>query len=268
MTGAEPRILVTNDDGIEAEGLAVLEEIARSVSDDVWVIAPVDEQSGMSRALTLSAPLRVKRLEEKRFAITGTPTDCVLMGTQDLIEGAGPDLVLSGVNHGQNIAEDVTFSGTVAGAMQGLQLGIPSVAFSQAYGFEGRAKIKWETARAFGPHVLRRLLAETWSENVLMNVNFPDRAPDEVDEIEMTVQGRRDQHIIHAERRTDLRGGDYYWLGFTGRRSDPAVGTDLRAIYEGRISITPLHIDLTHHATHERLRKALSGPAPKADDRE
>ncbi|XBQ15201.1 MAG: 5'/3'-nucleotidase SurE [Oceanicaulis sp.] len=252
-----PRILITNDDGVHAPGLEALEDIAASVSNDVWVVAPSDEQSGMSRALTLNAPLRVSRFGEKRFAVSGTPTDCVHMAVHGLIEGAAPDLVLSGVNSGQNIAEDVTFSGTVAGAMQGTQLGIPSIAFSQAYGFEGRAKIRWETARAHGPAVLKKLLETPWSENTLMNVNFPDRAPDDVAGLEVTVQGVRDQTILRAEKRTDLRGRDYYWLGFTGKKSDPAVGTDLRAIYDGRISITPLHLDLTRHDARERLKDAF-----------
>jgi len=252
-----PRILLTNDDGIDAPGLEALEHIARSVSDDVWIVAPLAEQSGMSRALTLNAPLRVTKRGERRFAVDGTPTDCVHMALHGLIEGAGPDLVLSGVNSGQNIAEDVTFSGTVAGAMQGTQLGVRSIAFSMAYGFEGRAAIRWATAKAHGPAVLKRLLDAPWSENTLINVNFPDRAPDDVAGTEVTVQGMRDHNILHAEKRTDLRGKDYYWLGFKGKLSDPPVGTDLRAIYEGRISITPLHLDLTNHAAQARLAKAL-----------
>ena len=252
-----PRILLTNDDGVDAPGLEALEQIARSVSEDVWIVAPLTEQSGMSRALTLNAPLRVTRRGERRFAVDGTPTDCVHMAMQGLMEGAAPDLVLSGVNAGQNIAEDVTFSGTVAGAMQGTQLGVRSVAFSMAYGFEGRAAIQWETAKAHGPAVLERLLNAPWSENTLINVNFPDRAPGDVAGTEVTVQGRRDHNILHAERRTDLRGKDYYWLGFKGKLSDPPVGTDLRAVYEGRISITPLHLDLTNLDARERLSKAL-----------
>ncbi|MEO1039254.1 MAG: 5'/3'-nucleotidase SurE [Pseudomonadota bacterium] len=253
MLPDNPRILITNDDGVHAPGLEVLEAIAASISDDVWIVAPASEQSGASRKLTLHDPLRITRFNERRFAVSGTPTDCVLVGVQDLIEGAPPDLVLSGVNRGQNIAEDVTFSGTAAAAMQGVQMGIPSVAFSQAYGFHSEARLRWDTARTHGPDVLKRLLQLAWSETTLMNVNFPDREPDEVAGIEVTVQGKRDQSILHAEKRTDLRGEDYYWLGFRGRLSDPAVGTDLRAIYEGRISITPIHLDMTNHEARARL---------------
>ena len=258
------RVLISNDDGVHATGLGVLERIARNVSDDVWVVAPETEQSGQSRALTLTAPIRVRRIEDRRFAITGTPTDCVLLGVMELIEGARPDLVLSGVNRGQNIAEDVTFSGTIAAAMQGMQLGVPSIAFSQAQGFRGGQTIPWETAEAHGPRILTALLDAGWPAGVVMNVNFPDRAPQDVAGVEVTVQGFRDEGIVHAEQRTDLRGNAYYWLGYKGRLSNPADGTDLRAIYDGRISVTPLHIDLTEKGFHADLAarfrpKALRG---------
>ena len=260
------RILCTNDDGIHAPGLAILEKIARTFSDDVWVIAPENEQSGASRALTLTAPIRVREAGEKRFAITGTPTDCVLLGVEHLIEGAKPDLVLSGVNRGQNIAEDVTFSGTIAGAMQGMQFGIPAIALSQARGFRGdESQIPWETAEKYGPGVVGQLLKHGWPKDVLMNVNFPDVAPDDVKEVEMTTQGRRDHHVIYADKRQDLRGNSYFWLGFRGQLSSPPAGTDLRAIYEGRISVTPLHIDLTHMPTINDLKGILGGAPPKAE---
>ena len=259
------RILCTNDDGIHATGLAVLEQIARAFSDDVWVIAPESEQSGASRALTLSAPIRVRQAGAKRFAVSGTPTDCVLLGVEHLIEGGAPDLVLSGVNRGQNIAEDVTFSGTIAGAMQGMQLGIPAIALSQARGFRGEeAAIPWETAETFGPGIVGQLLKHGWPKEVLINVNFPDVPPEEVKAVETTTQGRRDQHIIYADKRTDLRGGAYFWLGFSGKLSNPPDGTDLRAIYEGRISVTPLHVDLTHMETIAALKGVLGGAPPKA----
>lgn len=258
------RILCTNDDGIHATGLAVLEKIARTFSDDVWVIAPEQEQSGASRALTLVAPIRVREAGPKRFAVLGTPTDCVLLGVEHLMEGGPPDLVLSGVNRGQNIAEDVTFSGTIAGAMQGMQLGIPAIALSQARGFRGEeATIPWETAETFGPGVVGKLLEHGWPKDVLMNVNFPDSPPDLVKEVEVTTQGRRDQHIIYADKRTDPRGGTYFWLGFRGKLSNPPQGTDLRAIYEGRIAVTPLHIDLTHVQTIASLKGVLGGAPPK-----
>lgn len=258
------RILCTNDDGIHATGLAVLEKIARTFSDDVWVIAPEQEQSGASRALTLTAPIRVRKAGEKRFAVSGTPTDCVLLGVEHLIEGQAPDLVLSGVNRGQNIAEDVTFSGTIAGAMQGMQLGIRAIALSQARGFRGEeAQIPWETAETYGPGVVGQLLKHGWPKDVLININFPDVPPEDVKEVETTFQGMRDHHVIYADKRTDPRGGSYYWLGFRGQLSNPPTGSDLRAIYEGRISVTPLHIDLTHRDTIHSLKGVLGGAPPK-----
>ncbi len=258
------RILCTNDDGIHATGLAVLEKIARLFSDDVWVIAPEMEQSGASRALTLAAPIRVRQVAEKRFAVLGTPTDCVLLGVEHLIEGAAPDLVLSGVNRGQNLAEDVTFSGTIAGAMQGMQLGIPAIALSQARGFRGEeAPIPWETAETYGPGIVGTLLKHGWPKDVVINVNFPDAPPNEVRAVETTFQGMRDHHIIYADKRTDPRGGAYFWLGFRGQLSNPPDGSDLRAIYENRISVTPLHIDLTHMETVHALKGVLGGAPPK-----
>lgn len=259
------RILCTNDDGIHATGLAVLEKIARTFSDDVWVIAPEAEQSGASRALTLTAPIRVRQAGPKRFAVTGTPTDCVLLGVEHLIEGDAPNLVLSGVNRGQNIAEDVTFSGTIAGAMQGMQLGIPAIALSQARGFRGEEEaIPWATSETYGPGIVGALLKHGWPKDVLINVNFPDVLPDDVKAVETTFQGRRDQHIVYADKRTDLRGGSYFWLGFRGKLSNPPEGSDLRAIYDGRISVTPLHIDLTHMETLHKLKSVLGGAPPKA----
>jgi 5'-nucleotidase len=261
------RILCTNDDGIHATGLAILEKIAGTLSDDVWVIAPELEQSGASRALTLSDPIRVRPAGQRRFAVSGTPTDCVLLGVEHLMEGVAPDLVLSGVNRGQNIAEDVTFSGTIAGAMQGMQLGIPAIALSQARGFRGEeAKIPWETAETYGPGVVGQLLRHGWPKDVLININFPDLPPDQVKEVEVTRQGRRDHHIVYADKRTDPRGGTYYWLGFHGKLSDPPEGTDLKAIYSGRISVTPLHVDLTHMPTAHDLKGVLGGAAPKGGE--
>lgn len=257
------RILLTNDDGIHAEGLVALENIARVLSDDIWIVAPEYEQSGASRALTLAEPVRVRRIEERRFAVTGTPTDCVMLAIRELIEGPGPALVLSGVNRGANLAEDVTLSGTVAGAIEGMAMGVPAIALSQA-GWDEPAESLFAPAEAFGPGIVKRLVEVGWPDDVVMNVNFPAVAPEAITEVEVTRQGFRDVQVRHAEKRTDLRGRDYYWMGFRQERSTPADGTDLRAAYEGRISLTPLHIDLTHHETVYELKKVLGGVPPKA----
>lgn len=257
------RILLTNDDGIHAEGLAVLQKIAAQLSDDVWTVAPEFEQSGASRALTLADPVRVRQLDEKSFSVTGTPTDCVMMAVRELGQGRF-DLVLSGVNRGQNIAEDVTMSGTVAGAIEGMALGIPSIALSQAVArFDDDYRAPFETALTFGPGVVRRLLEVGWPSDVIINVNFPARLPAEVREVVVTRQGFRDAHIRTAERRSDLRGRDYYWFGFAAEPMQPEEGTDLAAVMAGQISITPLHIDLTHMETVHRLKGLIGGAPPK-----
>jgi 5'-nucleotidase len=268
------RLLLTNDDGIHAQGLAALEAIARTLTDDVWVCAPEVEQSGASRSLTLAEPIRVRRLDERRFAVMGTPTDCVMLGVQSLVEGPAPDLVLSGVNRGLNVAEDVTMSGTVAGAIEGMALGIPSIALSQMMdGYHGDRRSDFAPAERFAPRLIERLVSAGWPAGVILNVNFPlGRLVEARDgagrlevtgQIEVTRQGFRDAHTRFAEQRIDLRGRDYYWLGNRGTSSRPAEGTDLRAVYEGRISVTPLHIDLTHPPTVTALGAALAdGPQP------
>ena len=258
------RILLTNDDGFHAEGFDALRAIAAELSDDVWVAAPEVEQSGASRALTLSQPIRVTKVRPREWRVDGTPTDCVLLAIQDLILDAKPDLVLSGVNRGQNLAEDVTFSGTVAGALQGMALGVPSIALSQAMTrFHDDLPALFQTAVAHGPGLIAKLVETGWPADVVLNVNFPDRPPEEVREVEVTTQGVREQLHMHAERRTDLRGRDYYWTGFHGQRGMPPAGTDLAATYGGKISITPLHIDLSHRPTVHRLKGIVGGAVPR-----
>lgn len=251
------RILCTNDDGVHAPGLDCLVSIARALSDDVWVAAPQEEQSGAARALTLAHPIRVRKYDERRFGVAGTPTDAVTLAVTRLLGDKRPDLVLSGVNNGQNLAEDVTMSGTVAGAFQGMTLGIPSVALSLArFSREGA---RWRTPLALGPDLLRKLLAAGWPRDVVLNVNFPDREPDAVAGVEATRQGQRDALPLYAEEREDLRGGKYFWFGYSSKLSNPPEGTDLRAVYDGRISVTPLHLSLTHDDSVPALAAALGG---------
>ena len=258
------RILITNDDGIAAAGLASLERIAASLSDDVWVVAPELEQSGASRAITFIDPVRVRRIDPRRFAVSGTPTDCVILAMTDLVEGAKPDLVLSGVNRGANMGEDISMSGTVAGALQGMVLGIPSIALSQEADYShAEPRARFETAEAHAPGIIKRLVKVGWPHGVVINLNFPDLAPDEVSEVEVTRQGFRDIHALHAEKRTDLRGRNYYWMGLFDRSAPQVDGTDLCAVAQGRISVTPIHIDLTHQEAVHSLSKVLGGAAPK-----
>lgn len=252
------RILLTNDDGIHAEGLAVLERIARQLSDDIWVVAPETDQSGLAHSLTLSEPLRLRQIDERRFALRGTPTDCVIMGVRHVLPAA-PDLVLSGVNSGANMADDVTYSGTVAGAMEGTLLGIPSIALSQAYDYEGdRRIVPWETGEAHAPNVIRKLIKAGWPEGVLININFPNCAPDEVKETRVTAQGKL-SHDARLDERRDGRGNPYFWLQFGRSKAEVASDSDIAAIRADNISVTPLHLDLTAQTVRQQLSQALEG---------
>jgi 5'-nucleotidase len=251
------RILLTNDDGIDSPGLHALRQIAGQLSDDVWVVAPETNQSGASHSLSLHEPLRMRKLDDRAFAVRGTPTDSVIMGVRHVLKDKPPDLVLSGVNRGANMAEDVTYSGTIAGAFEGTTLGIRSIALSQAIGLEGGKSIKWQTAIAHGPGLIRKLLAAEWAPPSLFNVNFPDREPDQVVGIAVTRQGRRDPGLLAIDERQDTWGNPYYWLAFERRRSSTQEGTDMWAIYSGRISVTPLLLDLTHQTMREALARSL-----------
>jgi 5'-nucleotidase len=256
------RILITNDDGIHAPGLTVAENIARAISDDVFVIAPESEQSGVAHSLSLNDPLRLREISPRHFAVKGTPTDCVIMGVRKLMLDAPPDLVISGVNSGQNLAEDVTYSGTIAGAMEATILGIPAIALSQVYDFfAGRRTIHWECAEAHGVAVVRKLLDIGVPKNVLMNVNFPNCLPDQVKGIAVTMQGRRSNDLMRIEDRKDGRGNPYHWISFQRGNFTPGAGSDLLAVEENKISVTPLQLDLTDHPTVTRLAAAFEADA-------
>ncbi|MSO64615.1 MAG: 5'/3'-nucleotidase SurE [Alphaproteobacteria bacterium] len=250
------RILVTNDDGIHAQGLKVLETIAARLSRDVWVVAPEIEQSAASHSLTLHYPLRVRQISERRFAVSGTPTDAVVMAINRLIPERKPDLVLSGVNRGANLAEDVTYSGTIAAAMEGTLLGVPSIALSQAYN-RGAHPMHWATVERHGPVVIRALLRAGWPAGVLMSVNFPAVRAADVRGVQVTSQGQRDAGDIIIIDREDPRGAPYYWLGFRRQVEHPVARTDLAAVRAGAISVTPLRMEFTDRPSLIRLARAV-----------
>ena len=257
------RILVTNDDGIHAPGLDVAETIARALSDDVWVVAPESEQSGASHSLTLAGPLRLRQVRERRYAVSGTPTDCVLMACLHLLKDQPPDLVLSGVNPGSNLADDITYSGTVAGAMEGCALGIPAIALSQDPA-GSRLEIDWSAGEAHGPAVIRQLLAAGWPQGVLMNVNFPGIPAEQVCGLSLVPQGHYDMLSTEIIARTDMRERPYYWIGLRHHETVPAEDSDLGAIAAGRISVTPLHLNLTEQAVLRKMRETLGRMSLKA----
>lgn len=252
------RILVTNDDGIHAPGLKVLETIAREIADEVYVVAPETDQSGVSHSLSLNDPMRLRKISDHHYAVKGTPTDCVIMGIKHILKDSPPDLVLSGVNRGQNVAEDVTYSGTIAAAMEGTILGVPSIALSQAYAFGDRENFNWQATEAHGARIIRRILEIGIPRGILMNVNFPARAPADVAGVAVSVQGQRNQALLDVEKRLDGRGNPYYWLAFARGKIDPAEGTDLHALADGKISVTPLRLDLTDLPSLTRLAEAFN----------
>ncbi len=249
------RILLVNDDGFEAEGFNVLNQIARQISSDIWRIAPEVDQSGLAHSLTLSHPLRLRQVDEKSYALRGTPTDCVIMGVRELMPSP-PDLVLSGVNHGQNAANDVTYSGTAAGAMEGAILGIPSIALSQRINWFNSEKIYWETALDYGPEIIDRLINTQFDRGVFMNVNFPACSPQDVQGIEVVPQGIVD-HELGIEARKDNRDKDYFWLTFKSGSLISKYRSDVSCLNENKVCITPMKPDYTDYKSLEILQKEL-----------
>lgn len=251
MNLKKARVLLSNDDGIHAPGLKALEDAIRPLVGELWVVAPETEQSATSHSLTLRRPLRIRHLSDHRYAIDGTPTDAVLLGVNEVMKDGRPDLILSGINRGGNLGEDVTYSGTVAAAMEGALLGIPSIALSQVY--EDRHKVKWATAKNWIPKVVKQLLSAGWPKGIFMNVNFPDRTAAKVTGIEVCRQGRR-KIGGGLSRGVDPRGDEYFWIGPQRDEEKFLKGSDLAAVNSGAVAVTPLALDLTHGATLKALK--------------
>ncbi len=253
------RILLTNDDGINAPGLKVLEEIARQFSDDIWICAPSEEQSGAGHSLTLTRPVRLHKHGERRFAVSGTPTDSVMMALREVMPDA-PDIILSGVNRGANLADDITYSGTVSAAIEGALAGVRSIAFSQVYAREGMGdEVPFGAALEWGPKVLEKLIDAPMAERTLINVNFPAIAADAVKGIRVVRQGFHDYARGTIVEGRDPRGYRYFWFGLDQIEHTLDHGTDLEAIEEGYVAVTPLQLDLTHYSTIGILADRFAG---------
>jgi 5'-nucleotidase len=255
------RILLTNDDGIHAPGLKVLEEIARALSDDIWIVAPAEEQSAAGHSLTISRPLRLRQLAETTYSVSGTPTDAVMMAVGHLMRERRPDLILSGVNRGANLAEDVTYSGTVSAAMEGAIMGVRSIALSQVYGKDGVGdSVSFDAASGWGERVVRALLAQPARPKTLINVNFPAIPAAQVKGIRAARQGFHDVERNRIVPCVDPRGYPYYWFGLDHSDAVPA-GSDLEACAQGYVTVTPLQFDLTDYDYLVALENALAEPA-------
>ena len=249
------RILLTNDDGIHAPGMALLERIAGELSDDVWVCAPAEEQSGAGHSLTLHQPVRLKQHGERRFAVTGTPTDSVNLALRKLFPDKRPDVVISGINAGENLGDDITYSGTISAAMEGALAGIPAIALSQAFRDGGNA---FASAEAWAAKVLSVLVKSQMAKRTLVNVNFPATAAEEVRGIRVVRQGFHDYARGSLVKGVDPRGRDYYWFGLHQFEHTLDHGTDLEAVADGYIAVTPLQLDLTHHAAIGPLAESFT----------
>ena len=251
------RILITNDDGIHSPGLAACEKIARALSDDIWIVAPEIDQSGVSHSLSLNDPLRMREVGERHFAIKGTPTDCVIMGVRHIMKQK-PDLVLSGVNRGRNCAEDVTYSGTVAARWKAQCLAFHLLHFRRLMRSPPSIILFGIPRVKFAPDLIKRVLDAGMPRDVLVNINFPNCSPDDVAGVAVAVQGKRDQELLRIDARHDGRGNPYYWIAFErGGNPGAAPGSDLAALTEKRIAVTPLRLDLTDEPFMTKLAEVL-----------
>lgn len=253
----EHRILITNDDGIHAPGIAVLETIAKTISDDVWVIAPDQERSGAGHSVSLAHPIRMRQLDDRHFQISGTPTDCVLMGATHILKDKKPTCVLSGINAGANLAEDVSYSGTIAAAMEGTLLGMRAIALSQLRG--PNREVNFAPSEAFAPGLIKQLLQlEQWPSDSLININFPHADPAAINGIQLTNQGQRPPGSFTISPRQDTREQPYYWVNVSYMEGTKVPNTDLHAIAENAVSVTPIKMNFTNTAWFEKLQGALS----------
>lgn len=257
---SDHRILLVNDDGIDAPGMKVLEEVVRQISDDVWVVAPDGNRSGASHSLSIDSPMRVCKLDDRRFAVSGTPTECTMLGIHELISGRRPSVCISGINRGPNLAEDTAYSGTIAAAREATQLGVPAIAISQVFApgeknftvGEDR-KIHWETSQRWCLPLLQQLLRLELDPGVFLNVNFPGVPSAEVKGVKVTIQGQRPPGCYIPEKRLDGEGSPFYQIVLSYEDGESHPDSDLRAIADNFISVTPLKLDLSSLEYREKL---------------
>lgn len=233
------RILLTNDDGIHSDGLIQLEEALKEIGD-VYVVAPASEMSGASHSLTLARPLRIRQLDARHWAVDGTPTDCVTLALNKILpDDEHPDICVSGINHGGNLGDDATYSGTVAGALEATILGVPGLALSLV----ARDNFDFHEAAAFAVMAARKVLSEGLPDGTLLNINLP---PGEIKGVKVTRQGIKNARPVITEH-IDPRGKPYFWIGEEYFNTNSAEGTDYHAVEMGYVSVTPIRSDMTDH---------------------
>ena len=251
------KVLLTNDDGFDAPGLRTLTEVAEELADEVWIVAPNYDQSGTSHSLSLHSPLRISQKDERKYSVSGTPGDCVVMAVRHLMVSGRPDLILSGINRGANLGIETVFSGTVGAAMAGVLLGIPSMALSQA--FTDRNAVRWDTARLLAPKVIRRFANGGWSQGSILNINFPDVPVGEVGPIELTTQGMGLMEDVDVISGIDPRSLEYHWPRLRRSVREDVAGSETFAISRRRISVTPLQFERTNQNILANLQADLAG---------
>ena len=267
MSGlADHRILLVNDDGIDAPGMRVLEGVARQIAREVFVVAPEVNRSGASHSLSIGTPVRVRKVDRYHYAVTGTPAECVMLALQELLADERPTVCLAGINRGPNLADDTAYSGTIAAARESTQFGVPAVAMSQVFvpgeknfGLGEDRQIHWETSERWAPPVLKRLLANPWEDSEFMNLNFPGVPPDQVRGLRITRQGRRPPGCYVLEQDKDADGEPCYRMLLAYEDGTPGPDSDIKAIADGYISLSPLSLDLTATESLQTLAESLVG---------
>ncbi len=258
------RILVTNDDGITAPGLAIAEQIANDVAGpdgEVWVIAPDQERSGVGHCISYTAPTRLTRHGERRYSLDGYPADCVLIGLHNVMKDTPPDLVISGVNRGHNVAEDVVYSGTAGAAMEGGLSHVRSIALSQFYrSTPGAPSDMWSCSRALGPEAVRKVMQMPCPDTVFYNVNFPAIAPEDIKGMTICAQGIRTEATFDVETHTAANMRTFNFLRHRTANTSAPDGSDARMLIDGWITVTPLRPQLTAMDLLDGARAALEDP--------
>jgi 5'-nucleotidase len=244
----KPKILVTNDDGIHSKGIVALAKVLREVGN-IFVVAPDREESAIAHSLTLHRPLRVEKIKKNYYAVDGTPADCVHLGVNILLPDR-PRLIVSGINKGGNLGDDVTYSGTVSAAFEGTLLGIPSIAISLV----SRSHFKFESAARFAVRVAKQVIRTGLPKDTLLNINVPNLNEEEIKSYKITRQGRWAHNGSGVIEKTDPRGKKYYWIGTGQFIFDKKKDTDFKAVSNGYISVTPLHLDLTNYSSIRQLK--------------
>ncbi|MFY9287465.1 MAG: 5'/3'-nucleotidase SurE [Alphaproteobacteria bacterium] len=233
-----PRLLLTNDDGFDAPGLAVLAEAAKDFADEIWIVAPEHDQSGTGQSISIHHPLRAFRRGERSWAVTGTPGDCVGLAIGELMGNKKPSLILSGINAGANVGDEVSLSGTLGAAFTGLLFNVPSIALSMDC--ETRQKTRWDTARVIVPKMLNHFLTHGWRKDTCLSINIPDLPAKEITGFSWAQQSQKNITGLHVEKREDKRNQNYYWLSLVDQPAQGDARSDYHILERGEVAVTVL----------------------------